>query len=90
MSKISAEEAMRELTLVLMYLSRFSENDRFSKTENLSWKGYDFSVINQLANEDYIRQGKNPSRTKSVWITPEGVELAKELLEKYDISDWNN
>ena len=51
-------------------------------------KGYDFDVINKLWDEDYIRQGKHPSRSKSVYITKNGEEYAKELMVKYGISDW--
>lgn len=32
--KTSAEEAVKELTLALMYLTRFSEKDRFYSSEN--------------------------------------------------------
>lgn len=40
-------------------------------------------------DEDYIRQGSHPSRTKKVYLTESGKEYAKELMEKYGISDWN-
>ena len=86
MDKIKAEVAVKELTMILMYLSRFSESDRFSDSKDFyAWKGYDFDVINGLADEDYIRQGNRPSRTKSVYITDAGKEYAKELLNKYGI-----
>ena len=89
MDAIKANEAMKELTMMLMYLSRFSEQDSFSDPGDFyAWKGYDFAVINQLADEDYIRQGSHPSRTKSVYITDTGMELAKSLLKKYGIEDW--
>lgn len=89
MDKIKAKDAMKELTMILMYLSRFTENDRFADAEDFyTWKGYDFSVINGLDDADYIRQGKHPSRTKSVYITEEGILFAKELMEKYGIEDW--
>ena len=42
-----------------------------------------------LDNDDYIRQGKHPSRSKSVYITDTGIEKARELLNKYGIDDWN-
>lgn len=88
MDKITAEKAMREMTLLLMYLSRFNHKDRFAETENMAWKGYDFDVLNQLADDDLIRQEVYPSKTKLVWITPDGLEYAKELLDKYNICDW--
>lgn len=86
MDKITPEEALKELTMVLMYLSRFNEDSRFSSSRDVSWKGYDFGIINELDEDDYIRQGSYPS--KSVAITDEGIKLARDLLNKYNIKDW--
>lgn len=89
MNKTDAEKAMNELTMVLMYLSRFTEHKRLLNSDDFyAWKGYDFDVLNELDEEDYIRQGNRPSRTKSVYITGTGIEYAKELIEKYNIEDW--
>ena len=90
MDKTKANEAMKELTMLLMYLSRFTERDRFSDGKDYyAWKGYDFDVINGLDEEDYIRQGSHPSRSKSVYLTDSGIDYAKKLMEKYDIEDWS-
>ena len=86
MDKTTPEKAMKELTMVLMYLSRFNEDGRFSSSMDMSWKGYDFGIINELDDEDYIRQGSY--RSKSVAITDEGIKLARNLLNKYNIKDW--
>ena len=89
MDKISAKIAMEELTMMLLYLSRFTERDRFSDENDLyAWNGYSFDVLNKLDDEDYIRQGSHPSRSKFVYITEEGIKKAKELMEKYRIEDW--
>lgn len=89
MEKINAEKAMRELTMMLIYLSRFTQGDRFTDTKDFyAWKGYNFDVLNELSDDDYIRQGERPSRSKSVYITDGGIEKAKELLNKYGIEDW--
>lgn len=89
MEKTNAKEAMKELTMLLIYLSRFSERDRFSDGKGFqAWKGYDFDVINGLDNADYIRQGIHPSRSKSVYLTDTGIDYAKTLMEKYGIEDW--
>jgi len=89
MDKTSAKIAMEELTMMLLYLSHFTEKDRFSNENDLyAWKGYNFDVLNKLDDEDYIRQGLRPSRTKSVYITEVGVKRAKELMDKYGIEDW--
>ena len=85
----SAKIAMEELTMMLLYLSHFTEKDRFSNENDLyAWKGYNFDVLNKLDDEDYISQGSHPSRTKSVYITEEGRRRAKQLLEKYGVEDW--
>ena len=86
MDKTTPEKAMKELTMVLMYLSRFNEDSRFSSNMDMSWKGYDFGIINELNEDDYIRQGRY--RSKSVAITDEGINLARNLLNKYNIKDW--
>ncbi len=90
MKQTKAEEAMRELTMMLMYLSRFTEGEKFTEAKDFyAWKGYDFDILNELDNDDYIRQGKHPSRSKSVYITDTGIEKASELLNKYGKDDWN-
>lgn len=86
MDKTNTEKAIKELTMLLMYLTRFNEGDRFGASLDTAWKGYDFDTINELDEEDYIRQGSH--RSKSVAITEEGMKLSRELLEKYNISDW--
>lgn len=85
MDKTNPEKAIKELTMLLMYLTRFNEGGRFGTSMDMAWKGYDFHIIDQLDEEDYIRQGSR--RSKSVTITEEGEKLAKELLDKYNISD---
>lgn len=89
MEKINAEKAMQELTMMLIYLSRFTQGDRFTDAKDFySWKGYNFDILNKLSDFDYIRQGDRPSHSKSVYITDSGIEKAKELLNKYGIEDW--
>lgn len=75
MSRTNTEEAMRELTMMLIYLSRFADGEKFSEAKDFyAWKGYDFDILNELDDADYIRQGNHPSRTKSVYITESGTE----------------
>lgn len=47
-----------------------------------SWKGYDFDVLNELAEEELINDGR---RSKSVSFNDNGIEKALELLKKYYI-----
>lgn len=86
MKKTSANQAMQELTMMLMYLSKFNEGKGFDGMMDRAWKGYDFGVINELDDQDYISQGSY--RSKSIAITEEGITFAKSLLEKYLVKDW--
>lgn len=89
MDKTDAKRAEKELTMALLYLSRWTERDRFSDASDFyAWKGYDFGILNELDDEDYIRQGSHPSKSKSVYITKSGIQKAKEILEKYNVADW--
>lgn len=89
MGNIKAEEARKELTLMLLYLSRFTQGEKFHEaTDFYAWKGYDFDILNGLDDADYIRQGSRPSRSKSVYITESGKERARDLLARYGIEDW--
>lgn len=88
MDNTTPKDAMQELTMILMYLSRFKERVSFSPDEYFAWKGYDFDVLHDLDDKDYIRQGNRPSRSKSVYLTESGKEFAKKLMEKYHIDDW--
>ena len=57
MGNIKAEEAMKELTLMLLYLSRFTQGEKFHEaTDFYAWKGYDFDILNELDDADYIRR----------------------------------
>ena len=87
MEHTEAKQAMKELTMALLYLSRFCEREKFAEAEHFyAWKGYDFDVLNELDDEDLIRQGSH--RSKSVYLTEAGKEYTRSLLEKYDIDDW--
>ena len=73
MEKITAKEAMKELTMILMYLSRFEDDSTFNQDKDYyAWKGYDFDVINKLWDEDYIRQGSIHQDQKA-YILPKTV-----------------
>lgn len=89
MNKIKANDAMHDLTLALLYLSRFIENpkceDYWDEDTYRAWKGYDFGVLDKLEEEEYVF-GKHGN--KSIYISKEGIEKAREMLDKYGISDW--
>lgn len=78
------EDTIKELTLILMYLTSFY-SDKYAKEYDVrsAWKGYNFDILNQL-NDEELAVGK--TRNKSVTLTQDGIELAKQLCQKYNIN----
>ena len=89
MEKMNAKKAQHDLTLVLLYLSRFIDNPKFEDFWNedvyRAWKGYDFSVLDELEKEEYVFGNH---RNKSIYVSKEGIEKAKEIMERLGIEDW--
>lgn len=83
MKKENLKERVKELTLMLLHLTSWEENE-FGIQCRRSWKGYDFNILDKLTDEDLIRGGH---RSKSVILTDEGISRAKELLKKYRIEE---
>ena len=77
------KEQIDELTLLLLYLTSFKEDYGLSEAQR-SWKGYPFESLNELSGNNFIRDSK---RSKSVYLTDEGIEEAKKLIKKYNIKD---
>ena len=75
------DETLRELTLMLLYLTSWVEKPFAVRR---TWKGYDFDVLNELAETELISDSK---RAKSVYLTEEGEKRAKELLSRYGLPD---
>lgn len=73
------DETIKELTLLLIYLTSWKEDTNLTKVQR-SWKGYPFDVLDELNEEGYIDGNK---RAKSVYLTEEGLGKAKELMKKY-------
>ena len=87
MEHTEAKQAMKELTMMMIYLSRFCEREKFAEAKLFyAWKGYQFDVLNGLDEEDLIRLGSRWS--KSVYLTDMRKEYAQSLLEQYGIDDW--
>lgn len=82
-------ERIEELTLLLMYLTSWDEDNLFyNKNGNLNkgviknaWKGYSFDAINKLTENGYLYPTKY--KNKSVTLTKEGEKLAESLVKKY-------
>lgn len=77
------KEQIKELTLLLAYLTSWNEKDRLLKQEfKKSWKGYNFDILNKLNEEEYIYQ----ENKKKYFIWEEkGIDEAKRLIKKYKI-----
>jgi len=73
------DETIKELTLLLIYLTSWKEDAGLVKVQR-SWKGYTFDALDELKEEGYIDGNK---RVKSVYLTDEGLDKAKELMKKY-------
>ena len=67
------EEKIKELTLLLLYLTSWNESD-LPEEMRRSWKGYPFETLNELTNEDLIR---GSFRSKSVYLTETGLRKRK-------------
>lgn len=76
-------EKIKELTLMLLYLTCWEENNLGMKYIR-SWKGYDFNILDELSEENCITDSK---RSKSVGITEEGIIKVKDLLKEYGIEE---
>ena len=76
------EEQIRELTLLLIYLTAWNEKDRFVKNGILtSWSGYEHSVLNEFEEKEYFWKSGN---NKKLHLTPEGIDEIEKILKKYN------
>ena len=73
------DETVKELTLLLMYLTSWKEDAGFTEARRTQ-KGYPFEIINELTDEDLI---SGSLRSKSVYLTDGGIKLAEQLVKKY-------
>ncbi|KPU44632.1 hypothetical protein OXPF_17180 [Oxobacter pfennigii] len=83
MEKEDLKEEIKELTLMLLYLTSWKENE-FGIQYLRSWKGYGFGILNELTEEDLI---PGSHRSKSVMIADEGIKNARESLKQYDMTE---
>jgi hypothetical protein len=77
----SNNELAKKLALALIYLSAWKEKDT---DEYCAWKGYDFVILDALKEDGYIDFSY---KAKSLYLSEEGVEKAKELIEKFASAD---
>lgn len=83
------KQAIDELTLALMYLTRFNDGEGNPFNE-MSWKNYDFDCIDRLDDEGYIvNPRKSRGAYKYVYLTETGRAKARELLGEIDSKDYD-
>lgn len=82
--KKSRKQGIEELTLMLLYLTRFQDNNDFCPYEEPSWKGYDFDTLDDLEEQGLLYQ---PNKTKISYLSDEGKEKARQLIAEYGIAD---
>ena len=75
---MSHAQTVKELTIMLLYLTSWTEKEPYSYQR--SWKGYDFDILNELADDGAINDS---NKSKSVVIYEDGITMAKDLLVKY-------
>lgn len=84
MEKKTREQAIEELSLMLMYLTRFQDENEFCRYMEVSWKGYSFKAMNDLEDKELLFQTR---KSKCVYLTEDGKEQARTLLQEYHIAD---
>ncbi len=86
--KKNYEQAIEELSLMLMYLTREQDNNEFCRYRELSWKGYDFGTLDRLSGEELIFQPRGSrGYEKYLYLTEQGREKAQALLAEYGLCD---
>jgi DNA-binding PadR family transcriptional regulator len=71
------QEKIDSLTLLLLYLNSWEEKD-FTDPVRRAWKGHDFGALDRLEENGLITQSR---KGKSLFITGEGIEKAKEFMQ---------
>lgn len=84
----TTKEAIDDLILTLMYLTRFNDREG-SHFNEMAWKNYDFDAIDRLDDEDLIINPKSRrgSSYKYAYLTEKGKDRARQMLKKLDIRD---
>ena len=90
--KKDLQEAVEDLSLALIYLTRFPDCEKFHphRFDEIAWKGYDYDALNSLDGKGLIVDPHSRgSRSKYAFLTEAGRRRAKELLMEMGIADQN-
>ena len=71
------EDKIDEVVLALLGFHAFEEDEYGAR----AWKSYDWDIMDRLHTQGYISDPKD--KAKSVVLTPEGLQRARELFEQY-------
>jgi hypothetical protein len=74
------DQAVEDLTLLLLYLTSWEEKVYGDQTVHRAWKGYLFEVLDTLEEAGYLNQTR---RAKSVTLTETGLEHARSLAARF-------
>lgn len=82
-------DAIENLTLALLYLTRFNDGERYHAPFNeMAWKNYDFDAIDRLDAKGLISDTRTShGRGKYAYMTEKGREKAREILDALGIDD---
>ncbi|MCR4691892.1 MAG: GNAT family N-acetyltransferase [Lachnospiraceae bacterium] len=86
--KKKIQEAIDDLTLALLYLTRFQDREG-SQFNEIAWKGYDFDALERLDAAELIMDLKNRrgGSYKYAYMTEKGRNKAREILGELNIED---
>jgi len=86
---MNRNEAIENLTLALLYLTRFNDSERYHAPFNeMAWKNYDYDAIDRLDAEGLINDIRTRhGRGKYAYLTEAGREKARKILDDLGIVD---
>jgi len=71
------QDKVDDMVLALLWLTAFDVDDTGAR----AWKSHDWDAMDRLHPKGYISDPK--SKAKSVVLTPEGLERARNLFERH-------
>ncbi|MBR0316302.1 MAG: hypothetical protein IJQ99_05505 [Synergistaceae bacterium] len=90
---LTADEAVHDLTLALMYLNRISDSPKpdhyWDEKSFRTSTSFDSEILSWLEEVGFVSLREPDSQNPRTTITPAGVHRAKEILEKLKIKDWD-
>ena len=80
---VESKPSLEALILLLIYRTAWKEKFG-NEVIHRSWRSYDWDALDELRDQGLISGGM---KAKSVYLTDEGLEKAKELSEKIHLVD---